>query len=91
MIEVVKSKFLEVLSGALPYKIKPEIASWVVENEVVRINIQVNNALDFYLRILSLLKSSVTLFFIPFPGTNKTTGHFVTKSRLRFETSWQIS
>ena len=53
VIEVVKSKFLEVLSGALPYKIKPEIASWVVENEVVRINIQVNNALDFYLRILS--------------------------------------
>lgn len=41
VIEVVKSKFLEVLSGALPYKIKPEIASWVVENEVVRINIQV--------------------------------------------------
>ena len=48
VIEVVKSKFLEVLSGALPYKIKPEIASWIVENEVVRINIQVNNALDFY-------------------------------------------
>ena len=47
---MVKSKFLEVLTGALPYKIKPEIASWAVESEVVRINIQVGEnqvALDF--------------------------------------------
>ena len=41
VIDIVKSKCLEVMIGPHPYKVKPKISFWKVENDVLRLNVQV--------------------------------------------------
>jgi GTPase Era involved in 16S rRNA processing len=38
---IVKSKFLDVLPTDVPYKLRPVINTWIVENGVLRIGIEV--------------------------------------------------
>ena len=40
MINIVKSKCLEVFKGNIGYNLKPKIGEWKVENSVLRLNIQ---------------------------------------------------
>ncbi len=42
--KVVKSKLLEVLPKEAPYLLQPEIASWKIENGVLRLNITINSS-----------------------------------------------
>ena len=43
MINIVKSKFLDVLPWDIPYKIEPEIQTWTVDNGTLRLLISVNS------------------------------------------------
>ena len=51
VINIVKSKCLEVYPGSYPYQLKPQIGEWKVENGVLRLNIQflVRPSLERYL------------------------------------------
>jgi GTPase Era involved in 16S rRNA processing len=40
VLNVIKSKCLEVFEGSIGYTISPKIGEWKVENEVLRLNIQ---------------------------------------------------
>ena len=42
VIDIVKSKCLEVMIGPHPYRLKPKISYWKVENDVLRLNVQVH-------------------------------------------------
>ena len=42
VVDIIKSKCLEVMIGPHPYKLKPKISHWKVENDVLRLNVQVS-------------------------------------------------
>ena len=43
VLKICKSKFLDVLKYDIPYKLKPQIQSWQVENGVLRLLIQIDS------------------------------------------------